>query len=285
MERSSEGGPAAGAGRHLVAGAGHRHRRGGPGRCSSSRPRRWPRACSASAAPATWSARPARGASSPPTARTSWRPRRSPAACCAARSSRRTPRAIRWTCWRSRSWRWSPSRPGTRTRCSTWCAAPTPISDLTAARLPGRAGDAGRPLPEPGPPRAARPPGLGSRSTTGWRRCPARACWPLTNGGTIPDRGAFGAYLGDGKTKLGELDEEFVFETRVGDTFMLGSQVWRVHRDDRRPGHGGRGAGRVAAHALLARRLSPGGPTSWASGWARSGARWPSGWSQLRTAI
>ncbi len=50
----------------------------------------------------------------------------------------------------------------------------------------------------------------------------------LTNGGTIPDTGAFGAYLSDGKTKLGELDEEFVFETRIGDTMMLGSQVWRV---------------------------------------------------------
>ncbi len=50
----------------------------------------------------------------------------------------------------------------------------------------------------------------------------------LTNGGTIPNTGAFGAYLSDGKTKLGELDEEFVFETRIGDTLMLGSQVWRV---------------------------------------------------------
>ncbi len=50
----------------------------------------------------------------------------------------------------------------------------------------------------------------------------------LSNGGTIPNTGAFGAYLPDGKTKLGELDEEFVFETRIGDTLMLGSQVWRV---------------------------------------------------------
>jgi ATP-dependent helicase Lhr and Lhr-like helicase len=50
----------------------------------------------------------------------------------------------------------------------------------------------------------------------------------LTNGGTIPDTGAFTAYLSDGKTKLGQLDEEFVFETRIGDTLMLGSQVWRV---------------------------------------------------------
>ena len=50
----------------------------------------------------------------------------------------------------------------------------------------------------------------------------------LINGGTIPDTGSFGAYLSDGKTKLGELDEEFVFETRIGDKLMLGSQVWRV---------------------------------------------------------
>jgi len=50
----------------------------------------------------------------------------------------------------------------------------------------------------------------------------------IRNGGTIPDRGAFGAYLPDRKTKLGELDEEFVFETRPGDVFTLGSSTWRV---------------------------------------------------------
>lgn len=57
----------------------------------------------------------------------------------------------------------------------------------------------------------------------------------MSNVGTIPDTGAYGAYLSDGKTKVGELDEEFVFETRVGDTFLLGSKVWRVTdiRDDR----------------------------------------------------
>ncbi len=50
----------------------------------------------------------------------------------------------------------------------------------------------------------------------------------MMNAGTISDTGAFPVYLGDGKTKLGELDEEFVFETRVGDAFLLGSRVWRV---------------------------------------------------------
>ena len=50
----------------------------------------------------------------------------------------------------------------------------------------------------------------------------------VTNAGTIPDRGAFGAYLADGKTKIGELDEEFIFETRPGDVFVLGTHTWRV---------------------------------------------------------
>ena len=50
----------------------------------------------------------------------------------------------------------------------------------------------------------------------------------VTNAGTIPDRGAFGAYLPDGKTKIGELDEEFIFETRPGDIFVLGTHTWLV---------------------------------------------------------
>ena len=57
----------------------------------------------------------------------------------------------------------------------------------------------------------------------------------LTNGGTIPDRGTYRACLPDGRTCIGELDEEFIYETRRGDAFMLGAQVWRVTEitDDR----------------------------------------------------
>jgi ATP-dependent Lhr-like helicase len=54
----------------------------------------------------------------------------------------------------------------------------------------------------------------------------------ILGGGTIPDRGYYGVYLQDGKTKVGEVDEEFVFESRVGDTFILGSSVWRVAEID-----------------------------------------------------
>ncbi|HEU5314948.1 MAG TPA: DEAD/DEAH box helicase, partial [Chloroflexota bacterium] len=50
----------------------------------------------------------------------------------------------------------------------------------------------------------------------------------VRSGGTIPDRGMYSLVLPDHKTKVGELDEEFVFETRVGDNFLLGSQVWKA---------------------------------------------------------
>ena len=58
---------------------------------------------------------------------------------------------------------------------------------------------------------------------------PARASRMVAtiSGGTIPDRGLYTVNLGD-KTRLGELDEEFVHESRVGDAFQLGSSTWRI---------------------------------------------------------
>jgi ATP-dependent Lhr-like helicase len=59
----------------------------------------------------------------------------------------------------------------------------------------------------------------------------------IANGGTIPDRGLFGVFLigSDGSTpavpgaaRVGELDEEMVFESRVGETFVLGASSWRI---------------------------------------------------------
>lgn len=46
-------------------------------------------------------------------------------------------------------------------------------------------------------------------------------------GGTIPDKGLYAAKTEDG-VKVGELDEEFVYETRLGDRFMLGANAWQV---------------------------------------------------------
>jgi ATP-dependent Lhr-like helicase len=51
----------------------------------------------------------------------------------------------------------------------------------------------------------------------------------VTNGGTIPDRGLFGVFLvGEKASRVGELDEEMVYESRVGDVFVLGATSWRI---------------------------------------------------------
>ncbi|MFI5525095.1 DEAD/DEAH box helicase [Streptomyces platensis] len=57
----------------------------------------------------------------------------------------------------------------------------------------------------------------------------------VTSGGTIPDRGLFGVFLaggdsgkGGGGRRVGELDEEMVYESRVGDVFTLGTTSWRI---------------------------------------------------------
>ncbi|MBT0995779.1 DEAD/DEAH box helicase [Cellulomonas sp. DKR-3] len=66
----------------------------------------------------------------------------------------------------------------------------------------------------------------------------------VTSGGTIPDRGLFGVFLATDRTdgvpvdtdaarprggkRVGELDEEMVYESRAGDTFTLGSSTWRI---------------------------------------------------------
>jgi ATP-dependent Lhr-like helicase len=49
----------------------------------------------------------------------------------------------------------------------------------------------------------------------------------VTNPGTIPDRGLFGVFLPDGG-RVGELDEEMVYESRPGETFLLGATTWRI---------------------------------------------------------
>ncbi|APT93013.1 DEAD/DEAH box helicase [Corynebacterium phocae] len=74
----------------------------------------------------------------------------------------------------------------------------------------------------------------------------------VTSGGTIPDRGMFGVFLVKGgedaaPRRVGELDEEMVYESRVGDIFTLGASSWRIEEITRdqvlvtpAPGHTGR---------------------------------------------
>ncbi|MGO1316144.1 MAG: DEAD/DEAH box helicase [Cellulomonadaceae bacterium] len=87
------------------------------------------------------------------------------------------------------------------------------------------------------------------RSADVLRARPGSMRLAVTSGGTIPDRGLYGVFLdssapapggtgavgdeqGGGRTRggkrVGELDEEMVYESRVGDTFTLGSSTWRI---------------------------------------------------------
>jgi ATP-dependent Lhr-like helicase len=52
----------------------------------------------------------------------------------------------------------------------------------------------------------------------------------IANAGTIPDRGLYGVFLAGAErpVRVGELDEEMVFESQVGETFTLGASTWRI---------------------------------------------------------
>ena len=94
----------------------------------------------------------------------------------------------------------------------------------------------------------------------------------VTNAGTIPDRGLFSVTLPDGR-RVGELDEEMVYEARPGQTFLLGASTWRIEEIGRdrvivtpAPGLPGRGPVLEGRHARAAR-----------ASWVRRSARSPAG--------
>lgn len=57
---------------------------------------------------------------------------------------------------------------------------------------------------------------------------PGAAMLLYGSGGAIPDRGYYAMRLASSGAKIGELDEEFVFERRVGNSFSMGAQAWRI---------------------------------------------------------
>src|SRR5579864_8811036 len=65
------------------------------------------------------------------------------------------------------------------------------------------------------------------RASDTLRARPGARMLAVTSGGTIPDRGLYGVYTPEG-TRVGELDEEMVYESRVGETFVLGATTWRI---------------------------------------------------------
>ena len=167
-----------------------------------------------------------RAASSPSTAATCSSARPWSSACSAARSRRPASPACPSTCWPSSWWPSARTAPGRLTSWSAWCAAPTrsPSSRASSSRACSTCS-----------PAATRP--TSSRSCArGWcgtgRPAPcagatgARAL-AVQNAGTIPDRGLYTVVLPDG-ARVGELDEEMVYEARSGQAFMLGASTWRI---------------------------------------------------------
>ena len=75
----------------------------------------------------------------------------------------------------------------------------------------------------------------------------------VANAGTIPDRGLFSVNLPDGR-RVGELDEEMVYEARAGQTFLLGASSWRIEEITRDRVIVTPAPGRAGRRALLARR-------------------------------
>ena len=121
-------------------------------------------------------------------------------------------------------------RVGRSRRCTTSCAAPRPtprcrgrafesVLDMLAGRYPS---DEFAEL---------RPRLVWDRVAGTLTGRPGAQRLAVTSGGTIPDRGLFGVFLvGRGRAgrRVGELDEEMVYESRVGDVFTLGSTSWRI---------------------------------------------------------
>src|SRR5262249_17303676 len=115
----------------------------------------------------------------------------------------------------------------------------TPPGQETAPRLlpspplrgRGAGGEGG--APPPGTPSALQPRRSGDRTRprpgNGRLALPGTQSLALVSGGTIPDTGQYAVYTGN-DVRIGELDEEFVYERRVGDVFLLGTTPWRLER-------------------------------------------------------
>ena len=93
----------------------------------------------------------------------------------------------------------------------------------------------------------------------------------ITNAGTIPDRGLFSVNLPDGR-RVGELDEEMVYEARPGQVFLLGASSWRIEEITRDRVDRHARARACPAPSRSGRATASAAPRSWARRSARSAA-------------
>ena len=174
---------------------------------------RSPGACCSRSSAATWCRRP-------------W----SSSGCGPAPSSRCGCRPTRSTCSPSRSSPCAPSTSGPSTTSSPWCARrrrspslPRSILESVLDMLSGR-----YPSDEFA---ELRPRIVWDRVTGVLTGRPGAQRLAVTSGGTIPDRGLYAVFLASSEgagRRVGELDEEMVYESRVGDVFTLGTSTWRI---------------------------------------------------------
>ncbi len=110
------------------------------------------------------------------------------------------------------------------TRSANFSGLPRSAFDAVLAMLAGRMDD--------GDTAEFRPRIIWDRATGLLRGRPGAQRLAVTAGGTIPDRGMFPVVLpegdGSGRRRVGELDEEMVMESRVGDVIALGTSTWRI---------------------------------------------------------
>ena len=179
-----------------------------------------------SAAPATSSARSRRAGSSPSSAPTCSSARSSRGGCARGRSRRRSSRGTRSTCWPSTWSRCARTTSGTSTRSSASSRRPSSFSELSREQLENVLDMLDGRYPSE---RFAelRPRIVWDRTGGTIRGRKGARQLAVTNAGTIPDRGLYGVHLPDGR-RVGELDEEMVYEARPGQTFLLGASTWRI---------------------------------------------------------
>ena len=194
--------------------------------------------CSGSAGRGIRSGRPLAGCSSP-TIAAIWSSPRSSWSGCGGRDRggcRATQPAGR--AGPAASWRPSRSRSARSDELYALCAGRAPYADLPRSAFEAVLDMLSGRYPVGGLRRAQAASGLAARHGVA-DRSPGAQRLAVTSGGTIPDRGLFGVFLvGEGSAsgkhapgrRVGELDEEMVYETRVGDVFTLGTTSWRVEQ-------------------------------------------------------
>ena len=191
-------------------------------------PSPWRAGCSGSAAPGTRSATSAAAGSSPSSAATCSSVRSSRGGCERERSRPRWSRATRSTCSPSRSSR-SPAASDDPVAVDELFALVTrtySYAELSRAQLENVLDmlDGRYPSSEFS---ELRPRIVWDRIAGTVRARPGARQLAVTNAGTIPDRGLYSVTLPDGR-RVGELDEEMVYEARPGQTFLLGASTWRI---------------------------------------------------------